>query len=139
MAMRNGVSVSSVPFEQRYRPPDPKRRRREVLTRGDRLVCGICGGVLGLFLWTFAYFILITGAMKAAARNPVPAAASAAVGAAAAAPIDPFSRLPAFSWGGTVVVGFAIFGAIVGPDRMIDGFMNVLRVENEVSRAAGRS
>jgi hypothetical protein len=110
-----------------------------VLTRGDRLVCAICGGVLGLVLWSFAYVILIMAAMKVASRSPVPAAAPAAVGAAAAAPIDPFGRLPAFSWGGTVVVGFAIFGAIAGPDRMIDGFMNVLRVEGEFSRAVGRS
>jgi phosphate-selective porin len=75
--------------------------------------------------------------MKAAARNPNPA--TVAVDAAMASPVDPFDRLPAFSWGGTVVVGFAIFGAVVGPDRMIDGFMNVLKVEGEISRAASRS
>ena len=32
MAVRNGISVSSIPFEQRYVPPDPRRRRAEKLT-----------------------------------------------------------------------------------------------------------
>jgi hypothetical protein len=144
MATKNGVGVSKTPFEQRYRPPDPRRRRREVLTWGDRLVCAICGGVLGLVLWTFAYLILIAIVLKAVVSDPIPAAgpvAAAPAGAdvAPAVPVDPWTRLPAFSWGGTVAVAFALFGAVVGAERMLDGFEKVVRVEDEVARAVNES
>jgi hypothetical protein len=139
MAMRNAVGVSRIPFEQRYRPPDPRRRRREKLTWGDRLVCAICGGILGLFVWMFAYLILIVAAMKATVRQPAPVAAPVAAVAAPPAPVDPFSRLPAFSWGGTVVVGFALFGAVAGAERMLDGFEKVVRVEDQAWQAVNES
>jgi hypothetical protein len=49
MAARNGIHVSSVPFELRYRAPDP-RRRCERLTGTDRLSCAGFVALLGLVL-----------------------------------------------------------------------------------------
>jgi hypothetical protein len=129
MPARNGVNISSIPFEQRYQPPDPRRKKRERLTATDRLVCAVCGAFLGFVLWTFGYLILVSGTMKAVARQ-----APAAKG-----PVDPLERLPAFWWGGSVALGFALFGAVVGAERMMDGFDKVLRVEGEVARAVNRS
>lgn len=131
MAVKNGVSVSSIPFEKRYRPHDPRRRKRDPLTATDRLVCAVCGGFLGFVLWTFGYLILISGAMKASARQ-----AAAAHGPAA---VDPLDRLPPFWWGGPAALAFALFGTAVGPERMMDGFGRVLDLEGEVARAVNRS
>ena len=129
MAARNGINVSSIPFERRYRPPDPRRRKRERLSVTDRLVCAVCGALLGIVLWTSGYLILVSGTMKAAARQPPPAKGS----------VDPWDRLPPFWWGGSVALGFALFGAVVGAERMMDGFEKVLRVEGEVANAVNRS
>jgi hypothetical protein len=129
MGARNGTNISSVPFEQRYQPPDPKRRKRERLTTLDRLICAFFGAFLGFVLWTFSYVILVSGTMKAAARQ-----APAVKG-----PIDPLEMLPSYWWGGSVAVGFALFGAVVGAERMMDGFEKVLRVEGEFARAVNRS
>lgn len=65
---------------------------------------------------------------KAAVRQP-----------AAGAVVDPFAILPAFSWGGLVMAGFAIFGAVVGAERMMDAFEMVIRVEGEVAKHVNRS
>lgn len=129
MAVRNGVSVSSIPFEQRYRPPDPRRRRRERLTARDRLECAACGAFLGFLLWTLAYLILVGAAFKAGARLDPKAEVQ----------VDPMDRLPPFWWGGPVLLGFAVFGSAVGAERMMDGFERVLRVECEVAKAVNRS
>jgi hypothetical protein len=109
---------SSIPFEQRYRPPDPRSRRRERLTRTDRVVCAITGGFLGFVLWTVGYLLMLLAFFKAAARQP-----------AAVPPIDPFDWLPSYSWGFLAAAGFAAFGAVVGAERMMDGFVAVLGVE----------
>jgi hypothetical protein len=129
MAARNGINVSSIPFERRYQPPDPRRRRRERLTATDRLVCAVCGAFLGFVLWTFGYLILVSGAMKAAARQAPPAQG----------PVDPLAKLPPFWWGGPAALGFALFGAVVGAERMMDGFEKALRAEGAVARAVNRS
>jgi hypothetical protein len=55
------------------------------------------------------------------------------------APVDPLAKLPPFWWGGSVALGFAVFGAIVGAERMMDGFEKVLGVEGEFARAVNRS
>jgi hypothetical protein len=119
---------STIPFEQRYRPPDPKRRRRERLTRVDRLVCAVAGGFLGFVIWSFGYTILLLIMMKAAARQ-----------LAAGPVIDPFDKLPPFSWGCLVVMGFAIFGAVVGAERMMDAFEKVVHFEGKVAEHVNQS
>lgn len=128
MASRNGINVNSIPFEQRC-PRRPRRRNREKLTLTDRFVCAFCGAFLGLLLWTFGYLFLVSAALKASARQPANAQAA----------VDPIGRLPSFWWGWTVIAGFSLFGASVGPEPMMDGFVNVLRVETEVGRAVSRS
>jgi len=125
MAQHGGIS--SIPFEQRYRPPDPKRRRRERLTAGDRLVCGVFGSLMGLLFWTFGYFIVITVLLKLAAK---------AHGAGGL--VDPLEHLPYFGGGVPVVLGFAVFGAVVGPELMMDTSEKVLRVENEIADYVSR-
>jgi hypothetical protein len=129
MAARNGININSIPFEQRYQPPDPKRRKRERLTPIDRLICAFFGAILGFMLWTYGYVILVSKTMKVAARQ-----AHAAKG-----PIDPLERLPSFWWGGSVATGFALFGAVVGAERMMDGFGKAVRVSAEIARAVNRS
>jgi hypothetical protein len=129
MAARNGVNVSSIRFEQRNHPLDRRRTKRERLTATDRLVCAVCGTFLGFALWTFGYLIFVSGTMKATARQ-----APAVKG-----PADPFEKLPPFWWGGSAALGFGLFGAAVGAERMMDGFQRVLRVEGEVARAVNRS
>lgn len=129
MAARNGINVSSIPFEQRYQPPDPRRRKRERLTAMDRFVCAVAGAFLGFLLWIVAYLILVSGAMKAAARQPP----------AVNGPVDPFERLPPFWWGSSVALGFGLFGAVVGAERMLDGFEKVLRMEGEAARAVNHT
>ncbi len=129
MAARNGINVNNLPFEQRYRTPDPRRKKRESLTAVDRLVCAVCGAFLGSVLWTFGYLMLVSGAMKASARQAP----------AAKARVDPIDRLPPFWWGGSAAVGFALLGSVVGAERMMDGFDRLLRVELEIGRAVNRS
>jgi hypothetical protein len=129
MAVKNGINVSSIPFEQRYQRPDPRRRKRERMTTTDRMVCAAFGALLGFVLWTVGYFILVCGAMKAAARQAP----------AAKAPVDPLERLPPFWWGGSIALGFSLFGAVVGAERMTDGFEELLRAEGEIARAVNRS
>jgi hypothetical protein len=123
---------SSIPFEQRYVPPDPRRRKREPMTAADRLVCAICGGLLGLVIWSFFYWILLMGAMKASAKANIrdPAAAPA---------VDPFAMLPSFAWGGLVAACFGIYGTVVGAERMLDRFEKVIRIEGEVAKHVNRS
>jgi len=123
------MNVSSVPFEERYRPPNSRRRKRERLTAVDRLVCGVCGAFLGLVLWTIAYSILLAASLKASTRH-APSVAEA---------VNPLDRLPPFSWCGPVMLGFALFSAVVGAERMMDGFEKVVRIEGEVARAVNRS
>ena len=129
MAARNGINVSCIPFEQRYRPPGPSRRKRERLTVMDRLVCAVCGAFLGIVLWTCGYLILVSGTMKAAARQATPAKGW----------VDPWDKLPPFWWGSSVALGFALFGAVVGAERLMDGFEKALRVEGKVADAVSRS
>jgi hypothetical protein len=129
MASRNGINVSSIPFEQRHHPCHWRRGKRERLTATDRLVCAVCGAFLGFALWTVGYLIVVSGTMKAAARQ-----APAAKGA-----VGPFAMLPPFWWGSSVALGFGLFGAAAGAERMMDGFEKVLRVEGEVARAVNRS
>jgi hypothetical protein len=120
---------SSIPFEQRYRPPDPKRRKRERLTKVDRLVCAVTGAFLGFVILAFGFLILLPALMRAAARQP-----------AAVPPIKLLDGLLApFSWGGLVVAGFAVFGAVVGPERMLDAFEWVIRVEAKFAEHINRS
>jgi hypothetical protein len=126
MAYRNGVIPSSIPFEQRCQPP--KRRKREPMTKIDRLVCAICGSVLGLFLWTTSYMILFSMVMRAGARHP-----------AAASKADPADLLPPFWWGATVAVAFAGYGTVVGAERMMDGFEKAVHVQGKVADAINRS
>ncbi len=139
MACRNGIIPSSIPFEQRYRPPSPRRRRREKMTKVDRLVCGFCGSLLGLMLWTFFYLILVSAALKASGRRQLlqPPANGQAV-AMAKAPTDPFDLLPPFWWGGGVALVFAGYGTVVGAERMMDGFDAVLLLECRFSQALTR-
>jgi hypothetical protein len=61
------------------------------MTKIDRLVCAICGSLLGLVLWTTSYMILFSMVMRAGARHPEAAASKA----------DPLDLLPPFWWGGT--------------------------------------
>jgi hypothetical protein len=129
MAARNAVNVSSIPFEQRSLPPDRRRRTRERLTVTDRLVCAVCGILLGFALWTFGYLILVSGTMKAAVIQ-VPATKGQ---------VELFEKLPPFWWGGPVALGFGLFGAAVGAERMMDGFERVIGVEGAVARAVNRS
>jgi hypothetical protein len=129
LAVRNGISVSSIPFEQRYLPPAPRRRRAEKLTATDRLVCAICGAFLGFVLWVGGYLILVSAALKGAARHGVPDQMTA----------DPFGFLPPFWWGVFVALAFALFGAIVGAERMMDGFGNAVQAEGKVAEALNRS
>ena len=126
MAYRNGIIPSSIPFEQRC--PPPRARKPERLTKTDRLVIAVCGFLLGMFLWTTSYLILITGALKAAAKHP-----------AAAAGVDPLDRLPPYWWGVAPAVAFAIYGAVVGAEQMMDGFSTGVRIQNKVSEAVNRS
>jgi uncharacterized membrane protein YeiH len=46
--------------------------------------------------------------------------------------------LPAFSWVGLVIAAFAIFGAIVGAERMMDTFEKVVCVEGKVAKHVNR-
>ena len=122
--------VSTIPFEQRYPPPNPKRRKREPLTAVDRFVGAFLGGVLGFVSWTFSYSILLIIALKAAAKQP-----AGAVGGLA---INPLDKLPSFSWGGLVVAGFATFSAIVGAERMMDAFEKVVHFLGKIAEHAIR-
>jgi hypothetical protein len=99
------------------------------LTLSDRLICGFCGAFLGLLLWSFAYVILVAGALKASARQPPNVQA----------PIDPMDRLPSFWWGWTFMTAFSLFGTAVGPEVMMDGFGRAWKIEAEFGREMGRS
>jgi len=63
------------------------------------------------------------GIMRAAARHPAPGQV-----------VDPIALLPPFGWVGLVSLGFALFGAVVGAERMRDAFEGVLNVEGEIAR-----
>ncbi|QEH32720.1 hypothetical protein OJF2_11990 [Aquisphaera giovannonii] len=145
MAVKNGISISSIPFEQRDLPPDPRKRKREPMTAVDRLVCLIIGGFLGFAIWTIAYVILISGAMKASARHHPTITTSPDQGILAQGAVevprdlDPFDRLPPFWWGSSVALAFGLFGAVVGGERMVDAFERIVRVEGEVARAVNRA
>jgi|GEM_PF-6346264 len=125
MAARN---VSNIPFEQRFQSPNPRRRKHERLTVTDRLVCAACGAFLGFVIWTVAYLILFSVAIKVAGRQEP----------AAKVHFEPLEKLPPFWWGSSIALGFSLFGAIVGAERMMDGFEKVIRVEGEVARAVSR-
>ena len=94
----------------------------------DRFVCAVTGGFLGFVIWSFGYLIVLAALTKAAARQ-----------VAAGPIINPFDKLPAFSWGGLVVAGFAVFGTVVGAERMMDAFEKVVRVEGKVAEHINRS
>jgi hypothetical protein len=129
MSQRNGIIPSSIPFEQRYQPPDRNGGGRpNVLPPLIDWCARFAALSWGLSLWTFGYLIMLSRTMKAAARQP-----------AAGRGIDPSERLPSFAWGGPVALGFAIFGAVVGPELMMDGFDKALHVEGEVARGVARS
>ena len=70
---------------------------------------------------------MMRAAGRAAARQP------------GAKVVDSFEFIPDFSWGGLVIATFAILGAFVGPERMIDTFEKVVRFEGEVAKHANRS
>lgn len=129
MAIRNGTQVDGIPFEQRYQPPGPRRRKHERLTASDRLVCAVLGAFLGFVLWTVGYVIVAYGFLKAAARQDP----------AVKGPIDPLAGLPPFWWGCPVAAGFALFGAAVGAERLMDRFEKVFEVEGEAARAVDRA
>jgi hypothetical protein len=120
-------SVNNTPFEQRYHAP--RRRKREPMTMTDRLICAICGSLLGLFLWTTGYLVLATLAMKAVARHPVPNAAMS----------DPSDLLPPFWWGGVPALLFAGYGTAFGAERMLDGFEKILSVQGKIADAVNRA
>ncbi len=103
------------------------RRRREPLTAGDRLVCAGCGALMGLTLWTFLYGVLFLGAVMIQSRPDV--AARIAAGQASATPWD---VVPSYwYWGGLCAAAFALFGALAGPERMMDGFETVSQHESD--------
>ena len=128
MAARNGININSLPFEQRCPPPDRRRKKRDKLTTKDRAVCAFCGAFLGLFLWVVAYVIFFMAVIRVVAKHAQDAEKM----------IDPVDLLPPFWWGSGVVLGFALFGAWVGAERMMDGFEAVLRAEGVAARAANR-
>jgi hypothetical protein len=120
-------SVNNIPFEQRCNPP--RRRKREPMTKVDRLVCAICGSLLGLFLWTTSYLLVASLAMRATARHPAPNGAMA----------DPSDLLPPFWWGGVPALLFAGYGTAVGAERMLDGFEKILSLQGKIADALNRS
>jgi hypothetical protein len=65
--------------------------------------------------------------MKALSDQPVAANA-----------INPFDKLPSFSWVGYVMASFAVFGAFVGPERMMDAFEKIVHVESKVAEEVNR-
>lgn len=106
---------SQQPFRPRNQPDRSRKRKSEQLTVGDRLICGLCGAALGFVLWTMAYFLILTGTARASIRN---------ADLAGAADWPP----PYGTWGGTIAVGFAAFGMLVGPERMMNGFEAIARL-----------
>jgi hypothetical protein len=126
MAYRNGMIPSSIPFEQRYQPP--RRRTREPMTRTDRLVCAVCGSLLGLFLWTTSYMLVFSVVIRAGAKHPE-----------AAAKADPMDLLPPYWWGAAFAAGFAGYGTAVGAERMMDGFEKCVRIQGKIAEAISRS
>lgn len=125
------MSISNEPFENRC--PPPRRRRPERLTRADRFVLALFGGLLGMVSWILLYAIIAMAAFKAEAK--LAARAQPEDPAATNAPID---RIPAYWWGFCPALAFAGYGSIVGAERMMDGFDRVLRGLGELARAAGR-
>ncbi len=101
------------------------------MTASDRFVCAVMGGVLGLILWAVAYLIVFMAAVKASMR--------AAAVAQAAGFIDPLDNLPAFSWGSVLIASFAIFGATVGAERMMNVFEMVVHFLGKVAEHVGSS
>lgn len=101
------------------------------MTVTDRLVCAVCGGFLGFVLWTFGYLILVSMAMKASARQPPPAQGKVVM--------DPFDRLPPFWWGASASLSFAVFGSVVGAERMMDCFAWGMDWEGKIAQAVNRS
>ena len=94
--------------------PDPARGRRHSrakgLTAGDRSICAICGALIGATIWTIVYFFMIIGV-----AGPQKHAGTGMV------PTDPFDRLPAYGpWVAVTAAGFALLGAVGGPDRLVD-------------------
>lgn len=129
MAYRNGIAFSNIPFEQRC--PPPRCRKREPLTRADRLVLTLCGSLLGLFLWTTSYMIMISAALKVEAK--------ASRHSATTVDRDPLDRLPPYWWGVWPALAFAGFGSIVGAERMMDGFESCMGGLGKVSEGVSRS
>jgi hypothetical protein len=121
------MPVSSIPFEQRYRPPDPRRRKRERLTKTDRFVCGFMGGLLGFGLWVMQFMIWLMVLVKAAPKRPgkVP-------------PVDPFDLLPPLHTSLYPAAALGLFGLIVGPERMMDVFEKVVRILGKCAEAMSR-
>ena len=106
--------VNPVPIEHRGWST---RRRREVLTTGDRLICAGMGAAMGLALWSIFYAILFLLSFRVAMK----------AGVAADLAADPVGLLPSCRWWGAATAdGFALFGFLVGPERMMDGFERVL-------------
>jgi hypothetical protein len=114
-----GLNVTSEPYELRFRPskrqytPEPK-------TRGDRLVCGVCGAVMGLFLWTVAYLITAAFLLKAALR-------------AGQATNEPLAHLPTFTYGGIPVALLALFAYFGGVRRLLTVVEKVLDFERRLA------
>lgn len=121
MAPKGGITPSGTPYEKRHRPSDTrKRKQQDALTLSDRLVCALCGGILGFALWTDGYFVLMYASARTSGRVIT---RQAEIGR----PNDPAAWLPPFAWGYLVAAGCASFGAAVGPERMMDGFEKVMR------------
>lgn len=144
----HGINVSSIPFEQRPTPPSLVRHEARRLSVMDRFVCATFGIVFGSIIWFLLYLTLLFGAMKAEAKaerlraeEPRAVAARPNPGPPPkpeAKPLRFEDRVP-FSYGVWFVLGFAIFGALGGPDRLLNGFTNSLRCNAEVSRAVHRA
>lgn len=108
MARDNPIRVRDV---LRGRPGN--KRRREVLTTGDRLVCGGMGALLGLALWSIFYAILLLIAFKASLKPAIAANPAA----------DPLDLLPSYWWWGAATGdAFALFSFLAGAERMMDAF-----------------
>lgn len=131
MANRSGAGIGKNSFERRRLPP--RKRKREPLTAGDRLVLALFGGLLGLILWSVLYLILALIGVKvmnkvAALPPQVPAAP----------PIDPMGHLPPYSWGSWPALAFAAYGSLVGAERMMDAFEWFMEQLGEFARAGDR-